>query len=413
MDAAAIAALTDLTPEQIATLNVLVRGLNVGAHPPAAGARPGRVPHVKNIPVSPYTIGQDFESWLILFIDNIRAVFGLDPGDAEVTNQALKWISTKLTVGPTRAVYENLEAATKADWDQLKAALSEAYTDENEKLTFLARLDAHQRGEGVSLRTYKDALLLKMAKYQGGLKTVAAEWDRVALQRFREGLNNPMLKAHLMLNCPDDSSNVEEAFKCATTWENTINQIGRDTKTSGAGAMMSALMGIPAVSNPSQQAEAINPRMGALGTEAPQPMSTRIASLEAKVKTNEMHVAELRDGMNVMKTGMEEFKKEMGQGFRDLTKEIRTLSQPQASTQRQYNSQGYTPAFGQNQQYRNQSGFRPRGFNPNFQRQTNYATLQPRVTPGLTNGPGFVNNQPSPLRKPQPTLEANQVRAQV
>ena len=87
-------------------------------------------------------------------------------------------------------------------------------------------MDAHQRMPGMSLRTYKDGLLQKMNKYQSGLAAVPAEYQRVAVQRFREGLNNKLLSANIMMNCIGEKEKLEDAFNLATNWENTMSHLG-------------------------------------------------------------------------------------------------------------------------------------------------------------------------------------------
>ena len=145
-----LAALAGLDENQINALSALVGRLNVGQ------GNNGGLPHGKNIPCPIYSIGQDFDTWVVAFTDNIRAVYNLDGNDQRLPGLYLKWISTKLQSGATRAAFDNLEPVVKSNWTTLKSALSDCYTDEKDKLFFLARLDAHQRLPGQSHRTYKD-----------------------------------------------------------------------------------------------------------------------------------------------------------------------------------------------------------------------------------------------------------------
>ena len=373
-----MAALAGLNADQIQAISALVEGLNLGR-----GDRRGGLPHVKNIPCPIYSIGDDFDTWIVAFTDNVRAVYSLDEADAHLPGLIIKWISTKLASGATRAAFDNLEPAVKRDWTLLKPALTECFTDEKDKLSFLARMDAHKRQPGQSLRTYKDSLLIKMEKYQGALKGVPQEWRRSASQRFREGLDNPMLKAHLMLNCGDDST-IDEAFKVATSWENTIAQLGNSAKGNGAESVVSALMGLPTVSEPA----AVRPRMSALAmgaTENDDPLSKRMGALETKVRHNELQIAEVKDTVSCIKVGMEEVKRDITKGFGDLR---RDLAQGPASRLNQPSQQQagtrYTPAY--------------RDFHQ--PQRAPFPQRNPTVVPGLTPGSSYVNKPISIAQRP-------------
>ena len=256
------------------------------------------------------------------FTDNVRCAYDLPENDARLPALLLKWIVTKLSSGPTRASYDNLDATVRANWNQLKAALSECYLDENEKLTFLSRLDSHRRIPGQTLRAYKDSLLMKMTKYQPQLRTIAEEWRRTSLQRFREGLNNPLLRAHLMLVCPDASADIEEAFKAATAWENTINQIGKETKGSSAESLVSAMMGLPTAS----LSASVTPMMAGLGS-ADDSLNRRFEALETKVRQNELDIAEVKDSLSRVKASVDEMKEDINKGFNNLRRDLAAAHQ--------------------------------------------------------------------------------------
>ena len=329
-----LAALAGLDQAQINALGLLVQRMNIGQN------RADALPHVKNIPCPIYTIGGDFDTWVVAFMDNIRAVYNLDAADARLPSLYLKWISTKLASGATRAAYENLEQAVKVDWAQLKKALSECFTDEKDKLFFLARMDAHKRLPGQSLRTYMDSLLIKMDKYQGALKGVPEEWRRTALQRFREGLQNPLLKAHLMLNCAEESSTIKDAFKIATSWENTLAQLGKDSDSEGSDSMVSALLGLPTKVDTGR---GVTPRMAAMGVSSESDLlARRMGALETKVRQNELHIAEVKDTVSCIKVGMDEVKRDISKGFAGLRQDLASRPRPQY-TQSQGQPQ-YTPA---------------------------------------------------------------------
>ena len=144
-DAAQAAALAALTPEQVATLTNLMNNLHVQPR------RADTLPYVKNIPWPSYNIGEDFLAWLAGFTDNVRCAYDLPENDARLPALLLKWIVTKLSSGPTRAAYDNLDATVRAIWNQLKAALSECYLDENDThISVPPRLSPSPPGPGAA-----------------------------------------------------------------------------------------------------------------------------------------------------------------------------------------------------------------------------------------------------------------------
>ena len=249
---------------------------------------------------------------------------------------------------------------------------------------------------------------MKMTKYQPQLQTVAEEWRRTSLQRFREGLNNPLLKAHLMLVCPDASADIEEAFKAATAWENTINQIGKDTKGSSAESLVSAMMGLPTTST------AVTPVMAGLGS-TDDSLNRRFGALETKVRQNELHIAEVKDSLSCVKVSVDEMKKDLNKGFSDLRQELAAPRQRAAYGQQPgYQGGGYArqPNFNQRPMQQNyqrpfQGGqnYRPNtaaGYTQAFQGNSqayrapfpnNRPNTQGPLVAGLTPGSSYVNNQ--------------------
>ena len=69
---------------------------------------------VKNVPIENFKMGNDFEQWLTLFVDILKAVYNLGPNDqARINTFSLKWVPAKLQAGCTRAAYDNLDDTTK------------------------------------------------------------------------------------------------------------------------------------------------------------------------------------------------------------------------------------------------------------------------------------------------------------
>ena len=428
------------TPEQLATLAGLTQdqrdalaslATNLGLGAQGQAARNAAQPHVKLIPCPNYVIGKDFDIWLTHFVDCVRAAYNVTATDARLGGYCTQWLSTKLEPGPTRAVFDNLPTTVlTGNWAGQKAALEQAFTDDKDRLDFLASTDAFQRTPGMSLRTYKDSLLMKMNKYQGALKAVQTEWDRTASQRFREGLKNPVLKAHLMMNCPD-SSGIEEAFKVATTWENTLSQLNKDSnQADGANAVLSALMGFP--TGNTSTVDSVVPKMAALGMGAMErPIGERMTAMETKIKQNELHIAEVRDGITNIRSEFQEMKNDIKSGFHDLRRDLGIRSNQAAANTQMYtpaytppahNTQGYAPSPQQQQghkpapQQAPSQPYRPpqhqnnqrTNFHPRPSPAINHGV--PRTVAGLTQGSTYVNNnlmkRPSAPQNNQPPAMA-------
>jgi hypothetical protein len=100
-----------------------------------------------------------------------------------------------------QTVYDGLAADVKVDWAQLEPTLSDAFTDENENLEFLSKTDSFKRAPNMTLREYRNDLQRRIHKYQPDLRNIPAEFNRTAVQRFREGLWDIHLAAHIMMQC--------------------------------------------------------------------------------------------------------------------------------------------------------------------------------------------------------------------
>ena len=133
---------------------------------------------VKSIPGENYKVGNDFIQWASVYQDMVRTSHRKQPGDQDLPNLYLYFISTKLEAGPTRQAYDNLPNAAKNTWDDLKAALEEAFRNEEEQILFLSDERHYKRGN-MLLRDYKNGLLHRMCKYQNKLKDVPEEWEKV------------------------------------------------------------------------------------------------------------------------------------------------------------------------------------------------------------------------------------------
>ena len=341
--AAAAAALGGLNNAQIQAVGRLMQFVQ---NPGRGGG--DRLPTPKSIPCANYTIGQDYNVWSTHFRDNVRAVYSIGSDDPRLDGLCLQWVSTKLDPGATRAVYENLANDDKATWTLLNAALTKAFTDDKERLDFLSRMNAHQRTPGMSLRTYKDTLLAKMEKYQSGLRAVPAEFERTAVQRFREGLNNKIMAANIMMNCVNENATLENAFNIATNFENTLNHLGATSEDPSGASVIAGLLGIPT----GRTANATPAVAGlAMNTMSRQADDARWDAVNTKLKEHDLKIATLTDGQEHLKTSIDEGFKALRQDMSALRQDISHSRQPQS--------------YQYNQQYRPRQLYQPQ--RPNYQ----------------------------------------------
>ena len=123
------------------------------------------------------------------------------------------------------------------------------------------------------------------------------------------------------MNCPD-SSGIEEAFMVATTWENTLSQLNKDAgQADGTNSVLSALMELPTGNTAS--VDSVIPGMAALGMGAMErPMGERMTAMENRIEQNELHIAEVRDGISRIRSEFQEMKNDIKTGFQDLRRDL-------------------------------------------------------------------------------------------
>jgi uncharacterized protein YnzC (UPF0291/DUF896 family) len=266
-------------------------------------------------------------------------------GDVSLNTQYVNWITTKLEPS-ARAVFDSFTPKIRGDWDQLEPTLSEAFTDEHEKLEFLSRMDSFQRAPNMTLREYKNELQRRMYKYQPLLQDVPAEFDRSAVQRFREGIKDLALAAHLMMNCKGDWETLEHALEAAISWETTFKHFvykhQNEAIQNGAKAFMGTMFGVPQMT--------ITPMETPKG---PDPIS----DLRTKVKEHELSIAELKAGQALTNDRIDSMEKTVRDDIKKLTKAVNVgfantnlrqqfnpqNSQPQAFTHSYTDPQNYQP----------------------------------------------------------------------
>ena len=320
-----------------------------------------RAPTIKSIPCSSYSSKTDFDLWVVSFIDSVRASHGLQANDQQLGPLCCNWISTKLEVGETRSVYDGLPDATKLDWGILKPALSEAFKDEEAEIVFINDESSYKRKPGVPLRDYKAGLLLRMEKYLSGLKAVPAEWQRALVRRFRLGLADPVLAAHILMTCVGPKLNLDSAYTVATTYENTLQTIGQDN--SSVVPNMASMLTIPQIASLSVDP----PQLSALTTYQ-EKTNERLTALETSSKKFDLNLSEVKTGLTEISEGVKALKEDMAQRVVPrgsyYPREIRPLY-PVARMPANPFNRPYYPSGG--------TGYRP------------------QTVRGLTGGPGYMN----------------------
>ena len=339
----------------------------------------------KPIPVETFKAGADFDQWVQLFVDTVVAVYSLGPNDqVRLGELCIKWLPTKLEGGATRAVFDNLTTADKANWGDLKKALSKAFRDESEEISFINNEAAWRRRPGMSLRDYRNGLVTRLDKYQPELRNVITEWERCAVRRFRAGLENPILSAHILMSCVGDKHTLESAFSVAATYENTMRTIGQSDSHKNIDPTMASMLPIPQLSSLSLEP----PQFAALGSQ--EKNEKRFCDIETAQKKQELDMGEVKAGLGNLKEDVKAIKDEVTRPKSYQRPLYQTQFRPQYPIVRMPVQRA--PA---------------RGYYPSYNR---FAGSRPQVLQGLTGGPGFVTHQPTPLAQTAQPANASQAR---
>ena len=328
----------------------------------------------KSVPCEVYKIGTDFDLWVPLFVDTVKAVHNLTTTDqARINALCTTWLPTKLQAGETRSVYENLPPAVKQNWPDLKAALSKAFRDEAEEIEFINNEAAWVRTPGMPLRDYKNGLTHRLDKYQPHLRNINQEWQRAAVRRFRAGLKNDVLSAHILMTCVNNKHTLDDAYSVACNFENTLKTIAQSGNNTVA-PTLAAMLPIPQIASVETTTQ-----LGALNSRADEKME----ALETAMKKSELDMSELRSGLLELKETVKELREDI------VTLNNRSLYPRQT---RPYFPVSRMPLQGaSSRQY------------GNYQ-QPRQTLRQQNTVPGLTNGPGYVNNNLSQSSVPRPQV---------
>ena len=318
---------------------------------------------MRNVPIEVYRVGMDFDAWVCMFVDTIKAVNNLTDSQADVTRLnalSLSWLPTKLEHGSARSAYDNLPQDQKDTWPTLKNALSKAFRDTSDEIAFLNSESHWRRTPGMSLRDYRNGLVVRLDKYMSGLRGVDQEWNRAAVRRFRAGLDNPIIAAHILMQCTGDKHTLEEAFSIAVNFENTLTTLNNSATVAPTLAGMLPVAQMAALADP--------PQMNVLQSQS-QPQDRRFEAIETSVRKSELDMSELKSAITEVKEGMKDIKTEFDN--------LRQAPQPQYQRQAR-------PYFPMSRMPLANSPPRPYFYG----RQMG---ARPGITPGLTRGPGFAN----------------------
>ena len=327
-------------------------------------------PRIRTINCKSYKIGEDWSVFESYFRENVKAAYQYPAADARLDDACCAWIGSKLEPGPTLTAYQNLDDATRNDWDDLRMKLAELYCNEEEKQLFLAHPGGYKKGNK-SLMEYKNELVRLVDLYQPDLKNVGVEYQRQLVTRFIEGIEDTTLQRKLRFYCKRKQT-IEDAYEYAVDYESTETET-RAKEIAATSRSVLGATGTSASSATSASAGASSYKH--TGAEA-SPASLRILerSVDPKVKALELGLEQVKAGLAKTNDDMATMQKTVTSGF----EELKSMMTAQHNRPAQYNNYSRPGQAANQQQYQHRG--RGRGFRG-----------QP-VSPGLTGGPGYVNN---------------------
>ena len=372
-------------------------------------------PRPKAINCSTYTLGENFENFATHFRHSVKAAYDYKlPRDEDQLDEAcIQWIATKLKPGPTLITYESLPTAKKISWKDTRDALTEAFSDETEKETFLADQASFRRGDK-SLVQYKNELLRLMKVYLPNLQGVPEEFQRQATTRFIEGLDDDELKKLLRRHCKRERMTLEAAYLFTVDHESSELQT-RIRDGDATAAFSKKTLGATADVRPkvlSRSSSSSSSSFQAMGA-VEQPWQEENRGLPAKVKINEMKMQELTAKIEHTNDRVDILCKEVGQNAINTTKlekrldarldriEQLIVANGSNAGQQSFRNQPQNASF---QHYRGQR-------NNQFHNQAARGASQ-SIRPSITGGPGYLLNNSqqrqfrAPAHNPAPTRPA-------
>ena len=301
-----------------------------------------------------------------------------------------------------------LDDLVKDNWEELVEALRAAFDDDTEREVFLADVASFRR-ESKGLVEYKNELIRRIKLYQPDLAGVPTEFQRQAMARFIEGLDNADLKRKLRRHCKRDKLNIEEAFNYAVDSE--ASDIQTKIKEGETAAFSHKTFASAIIPSSGTKPKVHNIPMGDEGTSVNlREMQADIQGLAAKHKITEMQISELTAQSALTNDRITIIGKEVGQVAVNMAKletslngklsSLETMiragqsSAPHPNPTPHYGGQ-YGGQYGANR-YQNSSNFRGRG-GLSYNRPSN-PQFQGQRLPSLTGGAGYINNQVQPTQ---------------
>ena len=364
-----------------------------------------QTPRVKIMNCKSYTIGQDWHNWAMHFRENVRATGGFGHNDPRLDQSCCSFLGAKLEPGATLNAYNNLPQPLKDNWTDVNRELARLFCNEEEKQLFLNNPGALKKGMK-SFLEYKNELTRRVELYQPELSRVPVEFQRQLVNRFIEGIEDANLQRKLRFNCRRNNT-LDFAYEYAVDYEAT--QVEERVKEVGAVAPRRSVV-----------AAAAAPETGRPTPVAPSPhMQILERSHDPKVKANEIAIEQLRASNAQTNDSLSILKKEVNDKFSqwdgrfDRLEDLivgsiydkRMQSGPAQAGPAQAGPAQPGPAqAGPAQAGPAQQAYAPRPFVPRpFQNRLWRPQYRPRyagnplaqqypVTPGVTGGSGFLNN---------------------
>ena len=382
-------------------------------------------PRPKAIQCRMYRLSQSWPDFATHFVQCVKAAYAFNlPADQDALDEAcVVWLPSKLEPGPTLVAYDSLDEAVKQNWGDLVDALTTAYADDTERELFLADVASFRRGDK-GLVEFKNELLRRMRLYQPGLSDVPKEFQRQAVSRFIEGMDDVELKRKMRRHCKRENLDIEKAFNYAVDHEASTLQT-RIREGEAAALIPKSFAAVNMFSDNSKPVHIASKGDANVRGEF-KGIHDEIKGLSAKHKISEMQINELCAKSAQTDDRITIVSKEVGQVAVNVAKlenaidgklsRIESLilanqsgNFQQSNSQPQYGNP-YFPRPNQfpRQPYRGRGGLPYAGAPRQFQQQQQPQLRQPYIQPSLTGGAGYVNNQvrPSQFRLPNPQMSA-------
>ena len=294
----------------------------------------------KNVIYPDYKTKEDFSLWLTGFREKIRNAFHYTPAQEDLVNaEVVRSISGKLQCGAALDTYNRLEAAVKADYEQLIPKLTEEFLDPQEKMKFIENFSYNKRRKGQSIKEFMQEIIKDMNRYSGMPDNVMVGGASVPNQtkikeevrRFKRGIRdvngekNRELSVHMKFHLHnDDDLTWEKALEAASRWE-AANYKDDESGSSSSGSSDEGEKVAAATKGRARRKSGKMVLTTVMREE-------EVASLAEQVEANTLDIREIKSEQERMST-------ELNTGFASLLQEIRNISQ--TSDDQQYYNYNY------------------------------------------------------------------------